>query len=110
MRALRAGAAVPLLVLAILLSVVALVLCLTLVLAPVGLLVGFVAVRLFKTALKLLLPRPADVQRGVRKGLRVDELNAAATRVERSVGKSVRRARKRLPKKVRRWRRRLPVG
>jgi hypothetical protein len=103
MRALRAGAAVLVLVLVIVLSVVALVLCLTVVLIPVGLIVGFAAVRLFRTALKLLMPRPVDVQRGVRKGLRVQELRAVATRVE----KSARRVRKRLPKRIRRWRRRL---
>ncbi len=106
MRALRGAAAVPLLVLALVLSVVALVLCLTVVLLPVGLIVGFAAMRLFKVALKLLMPRPADIQRGVSKGLRLQELRAAVTRVE----KSVRRIRKRLPKRIRRWRRRLPVG
>jgi hypothetical protein len=106
MRALRAGAAVLLLVLAIVLSVVALVLCLTVVLLPVGLIVAFAAMRLFKTAFKLLLPRTAEVQRGVRKGLRVDELAAVATRVE----KSVRRARTRLPERIRSWRRRLSAG
>jgi hypothetical protein len=106
MRVLRGAAAVPLLVLALVLSVVALVLCLTVVLLPVGLIVGFAALRLFRTALKLLMPRPADVRRGVRKGLRVQELRAAVTRVE----KSARRVRKRLPKRIRRWRRHLQPG
>ncbi len=106
MRALRAGAAVPLLVLAVVLSVVALVLCLTVVLLPVGLIVGFAAMRLFRTAVKLLMPRSADVKRGVRKGLHVPQLRAVATRIE----KSARRVRKRLPKRIRRWRRRLQPG
>jgi hypothetical protein len=106
MRALRGAAAVPLLVLALVLSVVALVLCLTLVLLPVGLIVGFAALRLFRMALKLLMPRPADVQRGVRKGLRLQEMRAAVTRLE----KSARRMRKRLPKRIRRWQRQLQPG
>ena len=106
MRALRGAAAVPLLVLALLLSVVALVLCLTVVLLPVGLIVGFAALRLFRTALKLLMPRPADIQRGVSKGLRLEEMRAAVTRVE----KSAKRMRKRLPKRMRKWRRQLQPG
>jgi hypothetical protein len=106
MRVLRGAAAVPLLVLALVLSVVALVLCLTLVLLPVGLIVGFAALRLFRMALKLLMPRPADVQRGVRKGLRLQEMRAAVTRLE----KSARRMRKRLPKRIRRWQRQLQPG
>ncbi len=105
MKALRAGAAVLLLVLAILLSVVALVLCLTLVLLPVGLIVAFAAVRLFTKALKLLMPRTADVERGIRKGLRVREMGAMATRAE----KSARRTGRRMSKRIRRGRRRLRV-
>jgi hypothetical protein len=99
-RALRGSGAVLLLVLALVLSVLALVLSLTLVLLPVGLVVGYAAVRLFRTATKLLLPRPADVRRGVRKGLRVREVSAAAARAEKSAKRFGKRAKKGLRKQL----------
>jgi hypothetical protein len=105
MRVLRAIAAVLLLVLAILLAVVAVVLCLTVVLLPLGLIVGYAAIRVFTSATKLLMPRTADLKRGARKSLRVREVNAAMTRAQTAT----KRVRKRVPKRIRKWRRRLPV-
>ncbi|MCE3550931.1 hypothetical protein LWC33_05600 [Pseudonocardia sp. RS11V-5] len=102
-RALRAVAGVLVLVLATLLMVVGLVLCLTVVLLPVGLGVGFLAVKLGKAGVRLLLPRKVDVQRGLQGSLRVPEIRAAADRFARST----RRPRRRLRKRVRRARRRL---
>jgi hypothetical protein len=104
-RALRAAAAVLLMLLGTLLLVVALVLCVTVILLPLGIPLGFVAVKLWKYALKLLLPRQADVQRGLRKGFRVPELRAAAART----GRRMSRHRKRLSKKARKARRKLPI-
>jgi hypothetical protein len=104
-RALRAAAAVLLMLLGTLLLVVALVLCVTVILLPLGIPLGFVAVKLWKYALKLLLPRHADVQRGLRKGFRVPELRDAASRT----GRRMSRHRKRLSKKARKARRKLPI-
>ncbi|GEL24897.1 hypothetical protein PSU4_38510 [Pseudonocardia sulfidoxydans NBRC 16205] len=83
MRALRAVSAVLLMVLGTLLLVVALVLCVTLVLLPLGVPLGFLAVKLWKYAVTLLLPRKADVRRGLRKGFRVKEIGDAASDVTR---------------------------
>jgi hypothetical protein len=105
MRALRAAGAVLLMVLGALLLVVALVLCVTIILLPLGILLGFVAVKLWKCALHLLLPRPADVRRGLRKGFRVREVRAAVARA----GPRTARQRKRLSKKARKARRELRI-
>lgn len=105
MRVLRAVAAVLLLVLATVLAVLALVLCLTVVLLPLGLVVGYAAIRVFTYATKLLLPRTADLKRGARKSLRVREVNAAIARTRTAA----KRIRKGMPKRMRKWRRRLPV-
>jgi hypothetical protein len=104
-RALRAVGAVLLMVLGTVLLVVALVLCITIILLPLGLPVGYVAVRLWKYALQLLLPREADVRRGLRKGFRVREFRAAASQA----GRHTARARKRLRKQARKTRRKLPI-
>jgi hypothetical protein len=106
-RALRAVAGVLLLVLATLLLVLGLVLCLTVVLLPVGLAVGFLAVTVGKVGIRLLLPRRVDVQRGLQKGLRMPELRAAADRLARSTRRPRRTLRKRVRRKVRRAR--LPL-
>lgn len=97
MRALRAVGAVLLMVLGTLLLVVALVLCVTIILLPLGIPLGFLAVKLWKHAVTLLLPRQADVRRGLRKGFRVKELGDAASDITRR-GK---RLRKKAGKKVR---------
>src|SRR5690242_13504388 len=102
-RALRAVAGVLMLVLATLLMVIGLVLCLTVVLLPVGLGLGYLAVKLGKAGVRLLLPRKVDVRRGLQGSLRVPELRAAGERFARST----RRPRRRLRKRVRRARRRL---
>ncbi|MGI5131627.1 hypothetical protein ACQEVB_32830 [Pseudonocardia sp. CA-107938] len=94
MRAVRGAAAVLLLVLATVLAVLAVVLSLTLVLLPVGLLVGYAAARLFKLATKLLLPRAADVRRGVRKGLRLKEARAATEHMAKTAKRALRRRRR----------------
>ena len=84
-----AGAAATCL-LATVLLILAIVLGLTLVLLPVGLALGYLSIRLYKVGMRLALPRPKDVKKGVdrqirswRKGLR----------------KQVHRSRKRLRKR-----------
>jgi hypothetical protein len=52
------------------LLVLAVVLSLTIVLLPVGLLLGYAAFRLYKLGLRLALPRAQDVKKGVRKEAR----------------------------------------
>jgi len=104
-RALRAALAVLLLLLASVLLLVGVLLCVTVILLPVGVLVAFAAIRLFGMAVKLLLPRRADIQRGVRKGLRLREFHDAVTRA----GKYAKHVRSRLRKRGRRVRRQLPV-
>lgn len=63
------GAALAWLV-ATVLVVLAVVLSLTLVLLPVGLLLGYAAFRLYKLGLRLALPRARDVRKGVEKEAR----------------------------------------
>lgn len=50
--------------------VVAVILCITIVLLPVGLAVGYGAVRMYKWGVQLALPRSADVKRSVDKRAR----------------------------------------
>ncbi|GAA5137984.1 hypothetical protein [Pseudonocardia adelaidensis] len=70
MRVVRtAGACLAWLVATVLL-VLAVVVSLTLVLLPVGLLLGYVAVRLYRLGLRLALPRARDVKKGVEKEAR----------------------------------------
>jgi hypothetical protein len=66
MRALRTAGAAPAWLLATVLLVLAAVLSLTIVLLPVGLLLGYAAFRLYRIGLRLALPRPRDVRKGVR--------------------------------------------
>ena len=63
------GAVLAWLVATVLLTL-AIVLSVTLVLLPVGLLLGFASLRLYRLGLKLIMPRPSDIQKGVRKELR----------------------------------------
>ena len=48
----------------------AIVLSATLVLLPVGLLLGFASLRLYRLGVKLILPRSSDIKKGVHKELR----------------------------------------
>ncbi|MBC3189655.1 hypothetical protein H7X46_01055 [Pseudonocardia sp. C8] len=102
-RALRAVAAVLLFVLGTVLLVVALVLCLTAVLLPLGLVIGFAALWLWALGFRLLLPRKADVQRRLRTRLHVREIRGALS----SAARPSKRTRRRTRKRVRAVRRRL---
>jgi hypothetical protein len=57
-------------VLATVLLVLAVVLGVTLVLLPVGLAVGYAAIRLYKIGVRLALPRPKDLTKGPKRQLR----------------------------------------
>jgi hypothetical protein len=70
MRVLRAMAAVLLWILATVLMILAVVLSLTILLLPLGLIVGFAAVRLYRIGLVLLLPRSRDIEKHVRRRVR----------------------------------------
>jgi hypothetical protein len=67
MRVLRVFGGVLMWLVATVLLVVALVLCLSVLLLPVGLLLGFAALRLYGVGLRLLLPRSRDIGKGLRK-------------------------------------------
>jgi hypothetical protein len=67
MRVLRMFGGVLLWVIATALLIVALVLCLSVLLLPVGLLLGFAALRLYGVGFRLLLPRSRDIRKGLRK-------------------------------------------
>jgi hypothetical protein len=67
MRILRRLAGVLVWLVATVLLILAVVLSLTIVLLPLGVLVGFAALRLYGTGLKLLLPRSKDIEKHVRK-------------------------------------------
>lgn len=95
--------------LATVLLVLAVVLSLTVVLLPVGLLLGFAALRLYRLGLKWALPRASDVTKGVRKQARRVRRDPAVRRLRRAVAGPARRVRKRgavLPRPLRRARRR----
>jgi hypothetical protein len=70
MRVLRSLAAVLIWLVASLLLVLSIVLCVTILLLPVGVLLGFVALRLYVVGFGLLLPRPREIEKGVRKEAR----------------------------------------
>jgi len=70
LRVLRTAGAALVWLLATVLLVLAGVLSLTLVLLPVGLLLGYLAFRLYRIGLRLALPRARDVTKGVRKDAR----------------------------------------
>ncbi len=67
MRIVRTVGAVAVWLLATVLLVLAAVLCLTILPAPVGALIGFAAFRLYKLGLAWALPRPTDVRKTVRR-------------------------------------------
>jgi hypothetical protein len=69
-RGLRALAGVLVWLLASLLLVLAIILSITILLLPVGLVLGFAAIRLYAVGLRLLLPRGRDLEKGVRKQAR----------------------------------------
>ena len=64
MRVLRVFGGVLLWLVATVILVVALVVCLSVLLMPVGLLLGFAALRLYGVGLRLLLPRSRDIRKG----------------------------------------------
>jgi hypothetical protein len=70
MRVLRVIAAVVVWLVASLLLAVAALLCVSILLLPVGLLLGLAALRLYGMGLRLLLPRPRDIDRGLRRKAR----------------------------------------
>jgi hypothetical protein len=70
MRVLRSLAAIVIWLVASLLLVLSIVLCVTILLLPVGVLLGLVALRLYVVGFGLLLPRSRDVEKGVRKQAR----------------------------------------
>ena len=70
MRVLRSIAAVLIWLVASLLLVVSIVLCVTILLLPVGLFLGFLSLRLYVKGFGLLLPRPREIEKGVRKQAR----------------------------------------
>lgn len=70
-------AATVLLILAVVLSV-------TIILLPVGVLLGIASFRLYKLGLKWALPRAADVKKGVRKEVRRVRRRPAVRRLRRS--------------------------
>jgi len=67
MRSVRRIGAIGVCVLATVVFIVAVVLCITIILLPVGLAVGYGAIRMYKWGIHLALPRLADVKRGVDK-------------------------------------------
>lgn len=70
MRIVRTIGAVLAWLVATVLLVLAVVLSVTIVLLPVGALLGIASFRLYKLGLTWALPRPADVKKGVRKEAR----------------------------------------
>ncbi|GAA4883209.1 hypothetical protein ACFQ34_04840 [Pseudonocardia benzenivorans] len=104
MRVLRGIGAVLLMVVGLLLSVVAIVLCVTIILLPLGIPLALLAVKLWRYAFTLMLPRQADVRRGLRKGFHVREMQDAAS----TARKEASRHGTRLRKKARKVRKKLP--
>lgn len=70
MRVLRVVAGVVVWLVASVLVVVSVLLCVSVLLLPVGLLLGFAALRLYGMGFRLLLPRRRDIDRGVRRAAR----------------------------------------
>lgn len=70
MRSIRMFGAAGVCLLATVVLVLAVVLGLTLVLLPLGLVLGYVSVRLYKVGIRMALPRPQDVTKGVHKQVR----------------------------------------
>ena len=110
MRAIRMVGAFLVCVVATVFFVLAVVLSITLVLLPVGLAVGYLAIRLYKISVHLALPRPKDFTkgpkrqvRGLRKGAdrRVRSLRKGADQQVRSLGKGVRKKTRRGMKRIR---------
>jgi hypothetical protein len=89
-----------------LLLAVAIILCITVVLLPVGLLLGILALRLYRLGLSLVLPRKRDLERGVRKevgrwkkrshAMGMDQAVATARKKSQIVRKKSRKALRRI--------------
>lgn len=103
MRALRWAAASLVLLLAGVVGLVAVVLCATLVLLPLGIPLLLVARRLFRTAGQLVVPRavrhPVDTVAGAMSGAG-SRAARAATRSTRTGGKAAQQATKKATKKA----------
>ena len=100
MRFLRGLAAIPVFLLATVLLVVAAVLCVTILLLPLGIPLGFIAMRLYAKGVKMLLPRSSTPRRHGRHRVR---------RLRTRPAKRIKRVRKDTRKRVRRARRTLHV-
>ena len=103
MRPVRAVGAVLLWVLASVLAVLSLLLCITVILLPLGAPLLFLSVQMYKRAVKLALPRGKDVRLGLRKGLRLREARKAKDRAAgrlRDTGKDLRGIPERLRKRL----------
>jgi len=103
-KALRRVAAMLLFLVAGVLAVVALVLCLTIVLLPIGVPALLASIWLWKRAVRLLLPRKGDIQRAGRKVLHVEEVQKTVDRGRRRARRTAGRLRKRSARLVARMR------
>jgi hypothetical protein len=92
MRAVRGFCALLLWILATVLLLLAAVLSITIVLLPVGVPLGFAALRLYRLGLRLALPRGRDVRKGVRKEVRRWRKKSPVRELDRSVESAGRRA------------------
>ena len=99
MRAIRMVGAFLVCVLATVLFVLAVVLSITLVLLPVGLAVGYLAIRLYKISVLLALPRPKDFTKGPKRQVR--GLRKGADQRIRSLRKGARKTARRGMKRIR---------
>jgi uncharacterized membrane protein YccF (DUF307 family) len=92
MRAVRGFCALLLWILATVLLLLAAVLSITIVLLPVGVPLGFAALRLYRLGLRLALPRGRDVRKGVRKEARRWRKKSPVRELDRSMESAGRRA------------------
>lgn len=84
MRALRGIAAVVVWLLATVLLIVSVVLCITLILLPLGIPLMLGALRLYGYGVQLMMPRPAEVKRHVRGQVGLRPRGSAAGDVKRA--------------------------
>jgi hypothetical protein len=110
MRLLRGLGAIPVFLLATVLLVVAALLCVTVVLFPAGIVVGYVAMRMYARGVGMLLPRPKPARPKLA-GHRRHRVRHRRHRWSRRSGptKRIRRVRKDARKRVRKARKALHV-
>jgi hypothetical protein len=99
MRALRGAASIVIWLLATVLLVVSLVLCVTLILLPLGVPLMLFALRLYGYGVQLMMPRPAEVKRHVRKQFGLRPRGSASGDLKRA-GKRARGAKRDLGKRA----------